>query len=122
MYLVTCESLLRSASSATSSTDHGTSSSRWVSSVSDTSGSLTCGSPCVICAPAGSTDGMPDPAEPHDDQTLPETPTLPEVDSPPAEDVLEGVPSTDEIIEHAQTADEIVSEQPSVDDLLGGQR
>ena len=45
-------------------------------------------------------------------------PKLPEVDSPPPEDVLEGVPSTEEIIKHAQAAEEIVEEQPSPDELL----
>jgi hypothetical protein len=45
-------------------------------------------------------------------------PSLPNVDSPPREDVLDGVPSTDEIIEHAQSAEDIVDQQPSVDDVL----
>lgn len=57
-----------------------------------------------------------------DDETVPEaTPTqpgLPEVDSPPAEEVLDGVPSADEVVEAAQPAEDIVAEQPSVDDLL----
>ncbi len=45
-------------------------------------------------------------------------PALPDVESPPPEDVLEGVPSTEEIIEHAQSAAEIVDQQPTVDDIL----
>jgi len=45
-------------------------------------------------------------------------PKLPDIDSPPKEDVLEGVPSTEEIVEHAQSAEEIVDQQPSVDDVL----
>ncbi len=48
----------------------------------------------------------------------PATPKLPDVESPPAEDVLDGVPSTEEIIEHAQPAEEIVEQQPSVDELV----
>ena len=43
---------------------------------------------------------------------------LPDVDSPPPEDILESVPSKEEIIEHAQSAEEIVEQQPSPDDLL----
>jgi hypothetical protein len=49
-------------------------------------------------------------------------PSLPEVDSPPSEDVLAGVPSKEEVVEDAQSADEIVAAQPSVDDLLGPDR
>ena len=50
------------------------------------------------------------------------TPKLPEVDSPPAEDVLAGVPSPEEIIEEARSADKVIEQQPSVDELLGRQR
>jgi hypothetical protein len=49
-------------------------------------------------------------------------PSLPDVESPPPKDVLEGVPSTEEIIEHAQSAEEIVHEQPSVGDVLRRRR
>jgi hypothetical protein len=49
-------------------------------------------------------------------------PTLPDVESPPPEDVLDGVPSTEEIIEHAQSAEEIVQQQPSVVDVLRRRR
>ena len=45
-------------------------------------------------------------------------PALPDIDSPPIEDVLEQVPSTEEIIEHAESAEEIVKQQPGVDELL----
>jgi hypothetical protein len=48
----------------------------------------------------------------------PAAPALPDVESPPPEDVLDGVPSTEEIIGHAQSAEEIVHEQPSVEDVL----
>jgi hypothetical protein len=48
----------------------------------------------------------------------PPAPALPEVDSPPPEDVLDGVPSTEEIIERAQSAEEIVEQQPSPEELL----
>ena len=53
-----------------------------------------------------------------DDAVVPSTPKLPDVDSPPAKDVLEGVAPTEEIIEHAQSAEEIVQQQPGVDELL----
>jgi hypothetical protein len=56
------------------------------------------------------------------DPKVPPAPALPDVDSPPAEDVLEGVPSTDEIIEHAQSAEEILKQQPGVDELLDRRR
>ena len=49
-------------------------------------------------------------------------PSLPEVDSPPSEDVLAGVPSKEEVVEDAQSPDEIIAAQPSVDDLLGPDR
>lgn len=52
------------------------------------------------------------------DAPVPAAPALPDVDSPPREDVLDGVPSTEEIVEHAQSAEEIVDQQPSVDDVL----
>ncbi len=52
----------------------------------------------------------------------PSTPKLPDVDSPPPEDVLDGVPSTEEIIERAQPADEIVEQQPSVEELVPRRR
>ncbi len=48
----------------------------------------------------------------------PATPKLPDVDCPPPENVLDGVPSTEEIIKRAQPAEEIVEEQPSVDELV----
>ncbi len=50
------------------------------------------------------------------------TPPLTDVDSPPAEDLLDGVPSTEEIIERAQTAGEIVRAQPSPDEILHRRR
>ncbi len=50
------------------------------------------------------------------------TPQLPDVDSPPPEDVLDGVPSTEEIIEQALPAEKIVEQQPSVEELVPRQR
>jgi hypothetical protein len=49
-------------------------------------------------------------------------PPLPEVDSPPVEDVLDSVPSTEDVVQDARSADEIVRGQPSVDDILGRDR
>lgn len=43
---------------------------------------------------------------------------LPDVDSPPPEEVLENLPSTKEIIEHADTAEQILEQQPSVEELV----
>jgi hypothetical protein len=47
---------------------------------------------------------------------------LPEVESPPPEEVLDAVESKDDVIERAQAPEEIVGEQPSVDELLGPDR
>jgi hypothetical protein len=65
---------------------------------------------------------MTGPDQPPKDPPNSAAPTLPDVDSPPPEDVLDGVPSTEEIIEHAQSAEEIVHQQPSVDDVLRRRR
>jgi hypothetical protein len=65
---------------------------------------------------------MPEPAERHDDPKIPTPPTLPDVESPPAEDVIENAPSTDDIIKQAQSAEEIVEQQPDVDELLRHRR
>jgi hypothetical protein len=59
--------------------------------------------------------------EPEPDE-IPPHPNLPEVESPPPEEVLDGVPSTDEVVAHAQPADDVVDEQPSVDEILGRDR
>jgi hypothetical protein len=56
----------------------------------------------------------------HDD--VPAAPKLPEVESPPPEDVLDDVPSTAEIVERAQSAGEVVEGQPSVAEILGTER
>jgi hypothetical protein len=45
-------------------------------------------------------------------------PPLPGVESPPPEEVLDGVPSPEEIIEQAEAAADIVGQQPDVDELL----
>ena len=50
------------------------------------------------------------------------TPQLPEVESPPPEDVLAGVPSKEEIIDEARSAEKVIEQQPSVDELLGRDR
>jgi hypothetical protein len=63
---------------------------------------------------------MPEPTEQRDDPKVPSSPALPEVESPPAEDVIEDVASTEDIIEQAQSAEEIVRQQPDVDELLHG--
>jgi hypothetical protein len=65
---------------------------------------------------------MPGPAEQRDDPKVPSAPALPDVESPPPEDVIEDVPSTEDIIEQAQSAEEIVQQQPDVDELLRGHR
>ena len=65
---------------------------------------------------------MPDPDAPRRRPGVPPPARLPEVDSPPPDDVLDGVPSKEEVVEDAQAADEIVSEQPSVAELLGDDR
>jgi hypothetical protein len=78
---------------------------------SDTGG---VGSPCV-----GSCSNMPEPAEQRNDAKVPSPPTLPEVESPPPEDVIEDAPSTEDILEQAESAEEIVRQQPDVDELLG---
>ena len=53
---------------------------------------------------------------------VPPPPALPDVDSPPPEEVLDGVPSVDEIVEGAQPAAEIIGEQPNGDDLDDDER
>lgn len=55
---------------------------------------------------------MSDPADPKTARDVAPAPKLPEVDSPPADDVLDGVPSKEEVVE----------EQPSVDEILGRDR
>lgn len=49
-------------------------------------------------------------------------PELPEVDSPPTEDVLADVPSKEEIVDQAVSAEDVIAQQPSVDELLGRDR
>ena len=58
-------------------------------------------------------------SDPAPERRVPQsTPNLPDVDSPPAEEVLDGVPSTEEIIEHAEPAEKIVEQQPSVEEIV----
>jgi hypothetical protein len=73
----------------------------------------------VSSAGGGYKDEMDNPDEPLHDAPVPSTPALPTVDSPPAEAVLDDVPSTAQIIEHAESAEEILGHQPGVDELLG---
>ncbi len=47
----------------------------------------------------------------------PKPPALPEVDSPPAEDVLAAAPSVDEILSRATSAEEIIAQQPAREEL-----
>lgn len=61
---------------------------------------------------------MSDSHERRDDAAGFVAPALPDVESPPPEEVIEGVPSTEEIIEHAESAEEILRQQPDVDELL----
>jgi hypothetical protein len=60
---------------------------------------------------------MTDPNQ-RDHAPIRPAPALPDVDSPPPEEVLEAVPSTDEIIDTAQSAEEILEQQPGVDELV----
>jgi hypothetical protein len=60
-----------------------------------------------------------DPADAQRRFGIPPAPALPALESPPLEDVLNGLPSKEQVIESAPSADEIVGEQPSVDQLLG---
>ncbi|MBV9465915.1 MAG: hypothetical protein JO206_09810 [Solirubrobacterales bacterium] len=52
----------------------------------------------------------------------PPAPRLPDVDSPPAADVLAGVPSKEELIDNTESAEQVVEQQPSVEELLGPER
>lgn len=65
---------------------------------------------------------MTDPADPARRLVVQPPPRLPDVDSPPAEDLLDGVPSKEVVVEDAQSSDEIVDAQPSVDELLDPDR
>lgn len=58
---------------------------------------------------------------PDDEPDVP-APALPDVERPPTEEVLDGVPSEADVIAAAASAEEIIGEQPSVDELLGRSR
>ena len=45
--------------------------------------------------------------------------SLPEVDSPPPEALLDELPSPEQVVSDAQSVDEVIAGQPSVDELLG---
>ena len=69
---------------------------------------------------AGYTDHMSDTPDGVKPPQVPSAPALPDVDSPPPEDVLDGAPSVGDIIGKARRSEEIIEEQPSRDDLVGG--
>jgi hypothetical protein len=71
---------------------------------------------------SGTPEAMSDTADPSDLRNSPTPPKLPDVESPPPEHVLDGVPSKEEVVEHAQPAEEVVDGQPSVDEILGHDR
>jgi hypothetical protein len=50
---------------------------------------------------------------------VPGPPQLPEVDSPDADQVLDGVPSTEEVVEQAESAEDVLAHEPTVDEILG---
>jgi len=66
--------------------------------------------------------GMADSDDPSRDPDGPPLPKLPDVESPPPEDVLDDVPPKEELLKLARSADEIVDEQPSVEELLDRDR
>jgi len=53
---------------------------------------------------------------------VPPPPKLPDVDSPDADKVLDGVPSTAEVVEQAESAEDVLRAEPSVDEILGRDR
>jgi hypothetical protein len=65
---------------------------------------------------------MSDPAESPPVTGAEEAPSLPDVDSPPAEEVLDGAPSKDDVVGDAPSPEDIVAEQPSVDEILRRER
>jgi hypothetical protein len=65
---------------------------------------------------------MADPDHPSRDPDVPPLPKLPDVESPPPENVLDEVPPKEELVRRARPADEIVTEQPSVEELLDRDR
>ena len=66
--------------------------------------------------------GMADSDDPSRDPDVPPSPKLPDIESPPPEDVLDKVPPKEELVKRARPADEIVEEQPSVEELLDPDR
>ena len=66
-----------------------------------------------------SMDELPDASR---QSAVPPPPALPDVDSPPAEEVLDTLPSRQDVVDEAPSVAEIVREQPSVDDILGADR
>jgi hypothetical protein len=66
--------------------------------------------------------GMAGSDDPPRDPDVPPAPKLPDVESPPPEDVLDEVPPKEELVKRARPADEIIEEQPSVEELLDRDR
>jgi hypothetical protein len=65
---------------------------------------------------------MNDPADTPQRPAFNSPASLPDIDRPPLETVLESVPSTEDVVRNAQSVEEIVRQQPSVDELLGRNR
>jgi len=65
---------------------------------------------------------MSDPADTPQRPSVEMPASLPDIDRPPLEAVLDSLPSTEEVVKSAQSVDEIVRQQPSVDELLGRNR
>jgi hypothetical protein len=62
---------------------------------------------------------MSEPTDPQVRRDPLPAPELPDVESPPRDDVLERAPSKEEVVEQAPSADEVIAAQPSVDEILG---
>jgi hypothetical protein len=57
--------------------------------------------------------GIADPDDLSRNPDVPRPPKLPDVESPPPEEVLDEVPPKEELVKRARPADEIVEEQPA---------
>jgi hypothetical protein len=62
---------------------------------------------------------MNDPADIPQRPSFNSPASLPDIDRPPVETVLESLPSKEDVVQSAQSVEEIVRQQPSVDELLG---
>jgi hypothetical protein len=63
-----------------------------------------------------------DESSPGRQPAVPPPPALPDVDSPPTEEVLDSLPSREDVVDEARSVAEIVREQPSVDAILASDR